>query len=76
MLGKRVIKIAGDQAGLEADIDSTKESLGMDSLDDVEFVMAIEEVFDIEIPDEDCEKFNCVLDVIHYIYVIHHKCDN
>jgi acyl carrier protein len=41
--------------------------LGADSLDIVELVMALEEEFDIEIPDEDAEKMNSVGDVINYV---------
>ena len=43
------------------------EDLGADSLDVVELVMALEETFDIEIPDEDAEKILTVADAIKYI---------
>ncbi|MBP6162977.1 acyl carrier protein [Arcobacter venerupis] len=43
------------------------EDLGADSLDVVELVMALEEKFDIEIPDEDAEKILTVADAINYI---------
>ncbi len=43
------------------------EDLGADSLDVVELVMALEEKFDIEIPDEDAEKIATVKDAIEYI---------
>ena len=43
------------------------EDLGADSLDTVELVMAFEEEFDIEIPDEDAEKITTVGDAIQYI---------
>ncbi|MBP9615783.1 MAG: acyl carrier protein [Aliarcobacter sp.] len=43
------------------------EDLGADSLDVVELVMALEEKFDIEIPDEDAEKILTVKDAINYI---------
>ena len=43
------------------------EDLGADSLDVVELVMALEEKFDIEIPDEDAEKILTVADAIKYI---------
>ena len=43
------------------------EDLGADSLDVVELVMALEEKFDIEIPDEDAEKILTVVDAINYI---------
>ena len=43
------------------------DDLGADSLDTVELVMALEEEFDIEIPDEDAEKIRTVKDVYDYI---------
>ena len=43
------------------------DDLGADSLDIVEFVMAMEEEFDIEIPDDDAEKIQTIEDVITYV---------
>ena len=43
------------------------DDLGADSLDTVELIMAFEEEFDIEIPDEDAQKIKTVKDVIDYI---------
>ena len=43
------------------------DDLGADSLDTVELIMAFEEEFDIEIPDEDAQKIKTVKDVIEYI---------
>ena len=43
------------------------DDLGADSLDTVELVMAFEEAFDIEIPDEDAEKIRTVQDAVTYI---------
>ena len=43
------------------------EDLGADSLDIVELIMALEEEYDIEIPDEDAEKIQTVQDVISYV---------
>ena len=43
------------------------EDLGADSLDIVELIMALEEEYDIEIPDEDAEKIQTVQDVINYV---------
>ena len=43
------------------------EDLGADSLDTVELVMAFEEAFEIEIPDEDAEKITTVKDAVSYI---------
>ena len=55
-----------------AESDVTMESsfiddLGADSLDTVELIMAFEEEFDVEIPDEDAQKIKTVKDVIEYI---------
>jgi acyl carrier protein len=43
------------------------DDLGADSLDQVELIMAIEEEFDISIPDEDAEKIRTVQDAVSYI---------
>jgi acyl carrier protein len=43
------------------------EDLGADSLDIVELIMALEEEFDLEIPDEDAEKIQTVDDVTKYV---------
>jgi len=43
------------------------DDLGADSLDTVELVMAFEEAFDVEIPDEDAEKIRTVKDAVDYI---------
>lgn len=67
----RVRKIVSDQLGVE-DAKVTPEAnfqndLGADSLDTVELVMAFEEEFDLEIPDEDAEKIAKVSDAVDYI---------
>lgn len=46
---------------------SFTEDLNIDSLDNVEFIMALEEQFEIEIPDEDAEKFLTVKDAVDYV---------
>jgi acyl carrier protein len=43
------------------------DDLGADSLDQVELIMAFEEEFEIEIPDEDAEKITTVADAVNYI---------
>ena len=53
-----------DEVTMEA---SFTDDLGADSLDIVELVMAFEEEFGIEIPDEDAEKIATVKDAVHYI---------
>jgi len=68
---ERVKRIIVEQLGFEEDevLPGAKfiEDLGADSLDTVELVMAIEEEFDIEIPDEDAEKITTVGEAIQYI---------
>lgn len=67
----KVKEIIVDQLGVDADEVTTEasfvEDLGADSLDTVELVMAFEEEFDVEIPDEDAEKIATVADAINYI---------
>ena len=67
----KVRDIVVDQLGVEADevnIDSTFiDDLGADSLDIVELIMAFEEEFGIEIPDEAAEKIKTVQDVVSYL---------
>ena len=67
----RVKDIIVDQLGVNADQVTPEakfvEDLGADSLDTVELVMAFEEEFDIEVPDEEAEKLQSVGDVINYI---------
>ena len=67
----KVRDIVVEQLGVEADdvtIESTFiDDLGADSLDIVELIMAFEEEFSIEIPDEAAEKIKTVQDVVNYI---------
>ncbi len=68
---ERVKQIIVEQLGVdEAEVTakaSFVDDLGADSLDTVELVMAFEEAFDVEIPDEDAEKIRTVQDAISYI---------
>lgn len=68
---ENVKKIISDQLGVkieEINNDSSfVEDLGADSLDTVELVMALEEKFNIEIPDEEAEKITTVQSAINYI---------
>lgn len=70
-VAERVKKIIVDQLGVEEDLVTTEASfvddLGADSLDTVELVMALEEEFGIEIPDEDAEKITRVKEAVGYI---------
>ncbi|MBM3268615.1 MAG: acyl carrier protein [Candidatus Sericytochromatia bacterium] len=68
---EKLKKIVVDQLGVNAE-EVTKEAsfqedLGADSLDTVELVMALEEEFEIEIPDEDAEKITSVGKALEYI---------
>ena len=68
---EKVRGIVVEQLGVEADdvkIDSTFiDDLGADSLDIVELIMAFEEEFNVEIPDEIAEKIKTVKDTVDYI---------
>lgn len=68
---QKVKQIIVEQLGVdEGAVDGTAsfvDDLGADSLDIVELVMAFEEAFEIDIPDEDAEKISTVKDAIDYI---------
>lgn len=67
----KVRDIIVDQLGVETseitDETHLMKDLEADSLDAVEIIMAIEEEFDIEVPDEDAEKFQRVGDIVKYV---------
>jgi len=71
MVEEKVKEIISKQLGVDrSEITpdaSFVEDLGADSLDTVELVMAFEEAFNIEIPDEDAEKIGKVKDAVDYI---------
>jgi acyl carrier protein len=68
---ERVKKVVAERLNVkEEDIQNTSsftEDLGADSLDTVELVMALEEEFDTEIPDEEAEKITTVQEAIDYV---------
>ncbi len=68
---EKIKQIIVEQLGVdEAEVTPTAhfvDDLGADSLDIVELIMAFEEAFEIEIPDEDAEKIHTVKDAIDYI---------
>ena len=68
---ERLIEIISHQLGIDTDNvtpdASFMEDLGADSLDTVELVMALEEEFDLEIPDSDAEKIQTVQDALDYL---------
>ena len=72
MVFNKVKEIIIEQLGLEADVvieptTSLRGDLEADSLDAVEIIMALEDEFDVEIPDEDAEKFKNIGDIASYI---------
>ena len=67
---ERVKKIVAEQLGVNEDIAtdaSFVDDLGADSLDTVELVMALEEEFECEIPDDEAEKITTVQEAINYV---------
>ncbi|MDD3303433.1 MAG: acyl carrier protein [Clostridia bacterium] len=69
---ERVKEVIGEQLGIEELDTITMETtfiddLGADSLDIVELIMALEEEFDLEIPEAEAEKITSVNDVVEYI---------
>jgi acyl carrier protein len=67
----KIKQIIAEKLGVSEDKVTTQASfiddLGADSLDQVELIMAFEDAFDIEIPDEDAEKLRTVKDAIDYL---------
>jgi acyl carrier protein len=68
---QRVSSIIGEQLGVEqSDLvpeASLLDDLGADSLDVVELVMALEEEFSIEVPDDDVENIRTIQDIVQYV---------
>ena len=67
---ERVKKIVAEQLGVKEEVTNAAsfvEDLGADSLDTVELVMALEEEFETEIPDEEAEKITTVQAAIDYV---------
>jgi len=68
---QRVMKIVAEQLGVnETEVKSESsfvDDLGADSLDTVELVMALEEEFDCEIPDDEAEKITTVKQAVDYV---------
>ncbi|HOV87255.1 MAG TPA: acyl carrier protein [Syntrophobacteraceae bacterium] len=67
----KVVDIIANQLGVDKEIVTPEanvvDDLGADSLDVVELVMALEEAFDLEIPDEEAEKIRTVKDIFEYL---------
>jgi acyl carrier protein len=70
-IASRIRKLVAEQLGVDPDSvgpeSSILDDLGADSLDVVELVMAIEDEFDIEVPDEDAETMRTIGDVERYV---------
>ena len=70
-LEERVAEIIVEQLGISREEVKPEasfiEDLGADSLDIVELVMAMEETFDVEIPDDDAEKIQTIGDAVKYL---------
>ena len=71
MAFEKIQDIIAEQFGISGDVIKPEthlmKDLEADSLDAVEIIMAIEDEFEIEIPDEDAEKFQTVGDLINYV---------
>jgi len=70
-MDNKVKQIIAEKLGVSEDKVNPQASfvddLGADSLDQVELIMAFEDAFDVEIPDEDAEKLKTVKDAIEYL---------
>jgi acyl carrier protein len=68
---KKIVDIIANQLGVDKEMVTAEanvvDDLGADSLDVVELVMALEEAFDLEIPDEKAEKIRTVKDILEYL---------
>ena len=68
---ERVREVLADQLGLDENEikpeSKLKDDLGADSLDMVELIMAMEEEFDVEIPDEEAQSIRTVQDAVDYV---------
>ncbi len=71
MIFDKIKEIIAEQLGVEEDVitadTNLMKDLEADSLDAVEIIMAIEDEYDIEVPDEDAEKFQTVTDIVKYV---------
>jgi acyl carrier protein len=71
MVFDKIKEIIAEQLGVEEDVITSEtnlmKDLEADSLDAVEIIMAIEDMYGIEIPDEDAEKLQTVEDLVKYV---------
>lgn len=66
----RIKDIIKEQLSIEDDnfdLDTPFESANIDSIDAVQIIMAVEDEFEIEIPDDAAEKFHCINDIVKYL---------
>jgi len=72
---KKIKAIVVEQLGVidpsEVTLESAFDSMDIDSIDAVDIIMAIEDEFEISIPDEEAESFNSIQDIINYLKKIH-----
>jgi len=72
---KKIKAIVVEQLGVidpsEVTLESAFDSMDIDSIDAVDIIMAIEDEFEISIPDEEAEAFNSIQDIINYLKKIH-----
>lgn len=70
-IAQRVIKTIADQIGIdEGQVSAAanlRADLGLDSLDDIEIVMAIEDEFEIDVADEDAQTWKSAADIVGYV---------
>ena len=71
---ERIAHIIAEQLGTidqeDITIESSLDGFDMDSIDAVEIIMAIEDDFDIEIPDAEAEKFQTITDIMDYLHSV------
>ena len=68
---EKIVEIIQESRGKEFQVSQTlslKDDLQADSVDLMEFIINLEEAFDIEIPDEDMDNFKTISDVVAYIH--------
>lgn len=64
---EQIIKLIHDQTAVTVTIDTKLDDAGLDSLDTMEIVVGIEEIFDVEIPDDEIEDLKSVRDIVNSV---------
>lgn len=74
MVFEKVKELIAEELGIEEDVikmeSDLSEDLGADSLDAIELIMAVEEAYDVEIPDSEAAKIKMVSDIVNYLISI------